>query len=470
MLQNKVRIHYLDRQSEGIRIGGPLLRDPSGGFSIPTLMLSPLHNLRAGRRYRLAALLGFCIAALSYAQTRNGESSAGDRAAPKRLATPQHIQTGQELFSARCGVCHGRDARSGSGGPNLMASALVAQDVQGDKIGPVVRNGRPQKGMPAFDLDDEELAAIVAFIHDRDAKGTEGHRSTAAGRGSLAGTANRGFAGESDTQQGETHHDSARPAPTEEAGNERSQAANVTQSSANLGLYSPEQIQAGQSLFVAQCSFCHGRDAGGGEGGPDLIASVLVAQDERGEKIGPVIRNGRPEKGMPAFDHADEQLAAIVAFIHDRKAKAKEGRRRSVDIADLQTGNAEAGMRYFNGAGGCAKCHSPSGDLAGVGSKFQGLELLRRMLYPGSGRTPGSTGAVATATVTLPSGQTVTGQLAYRDEFTIALTDPSGWYGSWPASQVKSTVVNPLEAHIEQLGKYTDEDIHNVLAYLQTLR
>jgi cytochrome c oxidase cbb3-type subunit 3 len=75
-----------------------------------------------------------------------------------------------------------------------------------------------------------------------------------------------------------------------------------------------------------------------------------------------------------------------------------------------------------------------------------------------------------TASVTLPSGQTISGKLAYRDEFTIGLIDPSGWYRSWPVTQVKFTVINPLEAHIEQLGKYTDEDMHNVLAYLQTLR
>jgi cytochrome c oxidase cbb3-type subunit 3 len=231
-----------------------------------------------------------------------------------------------------------------------------------------------------------------------------------------------------------------------------------------------EQIQAGKTLFSAQCSFCHGRDAGGGESGPDLMASAVVEQDVHGEKIGPVVRNGRPDKGMPTFQHSDEQLAAIVAFIHERKAKAKEGRRRTVDVTDLQTGNAEAGMRYFNGTGGCARCHSPSGDLAGIAGKLQGLELLRRMLYRENERPAESTKAIPTATVTLPSGQTVTGKLAYRDEFTIALIDPSGWYRSWPVSQVKSTVMNPLEAHIEQLGKYTDEDMHDVLAYLQTLR
>jgi cytochrome c oxidase cbb3-type subunit 3 len=242
------------------------------------------------------------------------------------------------------------------------------------------------------------------------------------------------------------------------------------QPTANLPAYSPEQIQAGQALFAGQCSFCHGRDAAGGEGGPDLTASELVGQDVHGDKIGPVVRNGRLDKGMPAFAPTDEQLATIVAFIHDRKAKAKEGRRRTVDVADLQTGSAEAGKRYFDGAGGCAKCHSPTGDLAGIAGKFQGLELLRRMLYEEDRHGAGSTGPVPTATVTLPSGQTVTGKLAYRDEFTIALVDASGWYRSWPVSQVKSAVNNPLEAHAELLKKYTDEDMHNVLAYLQTLR
>ena len=251
-----------------------------------------------------------------------------------------------------------------------------------------------------------------------------------------------------------------RPALTQEPPKEQKQG----------GQASPEQIQAGQALFAGQCSFCHGRDAAGGEGGPDLTASALVAQDVRGDKIGQVVRNGRLDKGMPAFAPTDEQLATIVAFIHDRKAKAKEGRRRTVDVTDLQTGNAEAGMRYFNGSGGCAKCHSPTGDLAGIAGRFQGLELLRRMLYEEERHGAGAAGPMPTATVTLPSGQTVSGKLAYRDEFTIALVDASGWYRSWPASQVKAVVTNPLEAHAELLKKYTDEDMHNVLAYLQTLR
>jgi cytochrome c oxidase cbb3-type subunit 3 len=228
---------------------------------------------------------------------------------------------------------------------------------------------------------------------------------------------------------------------------------------------SPEQLQAGARVFSAQCGFCHGRDAMGGETGPDLTRSALVRGDVRGDKIGPVVRDGRTDKGMPAFRLTEADLAAMIAFIHDQKAKAESlvGARRSVDVSDLQTGNADAGQRYFNGAGRCASCHSPTGDLAGLANRLKGLELLRRMLYPSNGKG-------ATVTATLPSGETVGGALAYRDEFTIALTDSSGWYRSWPAGQVKFSVNNPLDAHVEQLGKYTDDDMHDVLAYLQTLR
>jgi cytochrome c oxidase cbb3-type subunit III len=242
--------------------------------------------------------------------------------------------------------------------------------------------------------------------------------------------------------------------------------------------YPPEQVDAGQTLFAAQCGFCHGRDATGGQTGPDLIESTLVAEDVGGDKIGPIVRNGRPEKGMPPFSMSDPDLAAVVAFIHTQKAKldAQPGRRRRVTESDLLSGNAEAGKQYFSGAGRCVTCHSASGDLAGVGTRFRGLALLQQMLYPRRAAAgPAAAAAAATAgpvkvTVTLPSGATVAGSLAYRDEFTIALTDASGWYRSWPANQVKYTVTNPLEAHVEQLAKYTDADMHNVYAYLQTLR
>ena len=226
----------------------------------------------------------------------------------------------------------------------------------------------------------------------------------------------------------------------------------------------PVPAPAGASEFVQQCGFCHGRDAGGGEDGPDLTRSKLVADDKGGDKIGPVIRNGRSGTAMPGFTVSDRELASLVGFIHERKriAEAVNGQRKGVDASDLQTGSAAAGKQYFNGAGKCSTCHSPTGDLAGFADRFEGLKLMQRFLYPRN--------AKSTMSVTLASGETVTGELAYRDEFNVALRDASGKYRAWPAAKVKVKVEDPAEAHVDLLDKYSDDDIHNLMAYLQTLK
>jgi cytochrome c553 len=152
----------------------------------------------------------------------------------------------------------------------------------------------------------------------------------------------------------------------------------------------------------------------------------------------------------------------LGAFIHHQVSSSRPGGRRGVDVSDLQTGNAEAGKQYFNGAGGCVKCHSATGDLAGIASRLEGLQLEEQMLYPRN--------ATSKVTITMPSGKKITGVLAYRDEFVIGLRDESGTYHSWPIDRVRYTIDSPVDAHVELFGKYTDEDIHNLMAYLQTLR
>jgi cytochrome c oxidase cbb3-type subunit 3 len=223
-------------------------------------------------------------------------------------------------------------------------------------------------------------------------------------------------------------------------------------------------VSAGQSRFVQDCGFCHGRDAGGGEDGPDLTRSKVVAEDNAGNKIGPVVRNGRPQQGMPRFTVSDQELAELVAFIHAQKtlAESQKGGRRGVDVSDLQTGNAQAGKQYFNGAGKCSSCHSVTGDLAGLAKRLQGLRLEERLMYP--------KGAKSKIAITLPSGETIAGQLAYQDEFVVAVRDASGWYRSFPASTVKFKIDAPADAHAQLLAEYTDDDIHNLMAYLQTLQ
>jgi cytochrome c oxidase cbb3-type subunit III len=238
----------------------------------------------------------------------------------------------------------------------------------------------------------------------------------------------------------------------------------TAQTKADQPSYSPAVVEQGKSVFGQNCAFCHGRDGGGGETGPDLMDSDVVTNDVRGNKIGPFVRTGRPENGMPAFKLSVQEITELAAFLQAQKKKSEShpGGRRGVSVSDLQTGNVEAGKQYFNGAGTCSSCHSPTGDLAGVARRFRGLELEKRMLYPKN--------AGATVNVTLPSGQTVSGKFSYQDEFTIGMTDESGWYQSWPANSIKYSINAPADAHAELLGKYTDDDVHNLMAYLQTLR
>jgi cytochrome c oxidase cbb3-type subunit III len=221
----------------------------------------------------------------------------------------------------------------------------------------------------------------------------------------------------------------------------------------------------GKSLFARDCAFCHARDAAGGESGPDLTRSRLVARDVRGDRIRAVLHDGRIEKGMPAFARLTvPEVNDLIAFIRQqtRELNSKPGGRRGVDVADLQTGNVEQGKAYFDGPGKCSSCHSPTGDLAGIATRREGLELEMQMLYPQNAKSK--------LTVTTPSGETFTGTLTFKDEFHIAMTDPEGWHRSWPIRAVAYKIDSPVDAHVEQFEKYTDDDIHNLMAYLQTLR
>lgn len=235
--------------------------------------------------------------------------------------------------------------------------------------------------------------------------------------------------------------------------------------------YSTELIDAGRIRFAADCGFCHGRDAAGASG-PDLVRSELVAEDINGDLISEVVRNGRGDAGMPSFASiTNDKMDSLVAFIYDQilKDETAVGGRRSVEPADLETGNAELGQVYFNEA--CTGCHSAEGDLLGIASRMEGLPLLRRMLYPGSeSRAAADNRKKSALTVTTSDGEIISGALVYQDEFTIALTDSSGQYRSWSARNVSFTIIDPLVGHVEQLGRYTDADMHNVLAYIQTLR
>ena len=225
-----------------------------------------------------------------------------------------------------------------------------------------------------------------------------------------------------------------------------------------------DAVERGQKLFVANCGFCHGSTARGGEGGPDLVRSVVVLDDDNAEHIGPVIRQGRPGTAMPSFDLPQAQINDIAAFLRSRTQAAIN--RRTYELKELNTGDAKAGETYFNGAGKCNTCHSPSGDLAGVARRYQAQELLEKFLYPARGRER----KPVQATVKLASGETIAGEVDYLDDFIVSIHDAEGEYRSWPRESVQAVLKDPYAAHQDLLRKYTDADIHNLLAYLANLQ
>jgi mono/diheme cytochrome c family protein len=362
-----------------------------------------MNRLSITKRLTPIATLGVLVAGLAFTLPQSQVRAASDTP-PAQTAPESSEKLGAQSYASHCAICHG-DQREGilPGFPPLVG---IQHQLTDAKLIALIHEGKGR--MPGFPkLADPEVASLVTYLAT---------------------------------------------APV----------APVLAANTNSKL-SPEAA-AGSAIFLQNCAFCHGRDAMGGETGPDLTQSKIVLGDKDGSAISAVVREGRIEKKMPAFQFSNPELMGLVAFIRVRVADAAsmKGGRRGVEVADLQTGNVAAGKQYFNGAGGCAKCHSATGDLAGIANRFEGLRLEERMLYPRD--------ALSKVAVTLPSGQVVHGTLAFQDEFTIGLRDSSGSYHSWSTANVKFTTESPVQAHIDQFPKYTDKDIHDLMAYLQTLR
>jgi cytochrome c oxidase cbb3-type subunit 3 len=197
----------------------------------------------------------------------------------------------------------------------------------------------------------------------------------------------------------------------------------------------PADVQHGRQAFVVSCGFCHGTDARGGATGPNLVRSQLVLDDKN-------------DRGLPP----------------------------SAPI-NIVVGDAKAGQTYFNGAGKCSSCHSVTGDLAGVGTKYDPKTLQNLLVSGGGGFSFGPRAVEShvpptTVTVTLLNGQKFEGNLAHMDAFDVALKGSDGIYRSFPinGAQPKIEVHNPLQPHLDMLPTWKDSDIHNLTAYLVTVK
>lgn len=242
----------------------------------------------------------------------------------------------------------------------------------------------------------------------------------------------------------------------------------------------PAQIARGSGIYGISCRACHGADLRGGDmGGPNLLRSQLALSDVDGEKIVPVIQGSMQNSGMPAIPMSPEDAKAVAAYV--RSVMATIGGQGTPPSAQepptILVGDAAAGKAYF--AAKCTSCHSVTGDLQGMATRIADPKMLQNAWVAGGARggrggPPASTSPRRTVTVSVtpPGGAAVEGRLLRIDHFMVTLELADGTSRSFrrDGDVPKVEVHDPLEPHRELLSTYSDADVHNVTAYLVTLK
>jgi cytochrome c oxidase cbb3-type subunit 3 len=250
----------------------------------------------------------------------------------------------------------------------------------------------------------------------------------------------------------------------------------------------PAMIARGQQIYAATCRACHGPDLRGGDmGGPNLLRSQLVLNDQDGELIQPVVQNGRQNPGMPVMPPLNlpaDDVKAVAAYIHSVAATSRgQGSPPASAPVELNilVGDAAAGKTYF--AAKCSSCHSATGDLAGIAARVGDPTELQNLWVGGGGARGGRGGrggapaagpsrSEITVTVAPASGEKVQGRLVRIDDFLVVVGMPDGSTRSFrrDGAVPKVDITDPLDGHKKLLLTYTDKDVHDVTAYLVTLK
>ncbi|MEP6593749.1 MAG: cytochrome c [Acidobacteriota bacterium] len=238
------------------------------------------------------------------------------------------------------------------------------------------------------------------------------------------------------------------------------------------------EVDRGTVIWKAECSACHGADARGGPRGANLVRSSLVLHDRYGSGLGPFLKEGHPMlSGRPSTALTEAEVVQLSFYLRQKLLDTLRGS-PLFDVKDVLTGDATRGAAYFNGEGKCATCHSATGDLGGIGTRLTPVNLQQRFIFPnpggrGRGRAsaPSSDRSAITITVTPPGGPAISGVRIDEDDFFVTLRDTSGTVRTIrraPGTTV--TTRNPLQFHIDLLERITDPQMHDVVAYLETLK
>ena len=240
----------------------------------------------------------------------------------------------------------------------------------------------------------------------------------------------------------------------------------------------PEVIKRGNGLYGVYCRACHGTDLrGGDQGGPNLLRSQLVLNDQDGELILPVVQQGRQNPGMPVMPPLNippDDVKAIATYIHSVTASARgQGAPPDGPPVELNivVGDAKAGQAYF--AAKCTTCHTAA-DMQGIATRVSDpMALQNHWVGGGGGRGRGGAPPTpVTAIVVDASGQKTEGRLIRLDDFSVVVSLADGTSRSFrrDGDVPKIEVRDPREAHRKLLPNYADKDIHDVTAYLVTLK
>lgn len=278
--------------------------------------------------------------------------------------------------------------------------------------------------------------------------------------------------------------ESGTTAPVNETPEQRAARLQATFPAQQRPPQDPARIALGEGIYSVNCRACHGQDLRGGDmGGPNLLRSDLVLRDQEGELIGAVVREGRSTPGttpMPPLPLGDEEVKGIAAYIHSIAATARgqgappPGSEVPLDIVVGSAGNGEVLFGQL-----CSACHSASDDLAGIATRIPLPENLQNSWVAGRPwNQPFDANSVrrrVVATVTLETGERISGRLGRRDDFFISLTTEGGEYRSFPLLKgepaVTSIEINdPMARHLQLLSELSDTMMHDITAYLVTLK
>jgi len=194
--------------------------------------------------------------------------------------------------------------------------------------------------------------------------------------------------------------------------------------------------------------------------GPSLVTSDLVLTDEHGQQLSAFLKKGRPEKGMPAFATlSHQQMIDITEFLHLQVENVAN--RGSYKMLNILVGNAAKGKVYVDRH--CMSCHTVE-TFAHIASKFRSPEQLQRnWIWPARYGT-------LTAKVKTPEG-TFSGWLKQISDFRITLVDRSGkthTIDRGPGVDVQMS--DRLAGHQEIIMTLSNDDMHDVTSYLETLK